>query len=103
MRFHSGFTCLVGSIASYKIYLFLPRLVGEDELPEFEIPEHDSLLVRLMHGGHDLSEEMPGVRLPEPPPRAHVAVHVAVARREHQVDMLGPHNNLLQIGERVNI
>ena len=51
--------------------------------------------MRLVDGGDDLSEEVTSVRLSESSPRPDVAVHVAVARREHQVDVLLPHNHLL--------
>ena len=51
--------------------------------------------MRLVDGGDDLSEEVASVGLPESSPRADVAVHVPVARREHQVDVLLPNNHLL--------
>ena len=53
--------------------------------------------MRLVDGGDDLSEEVASVGLPESSPRADVAVHVPVARREHQVDVLLPNNHLLEM------
>ena len=51
--------------------------------------------MRLVDGCDDLSEEVTSVGLPESSPRSYVAVHVPVARREHQVDVLLPYNHLL--------
>ena len=53
--------------------------------------------MRLVDGGDDLSEEVASVGLPESSPRPYVAVHVAMARREHQVDVLLTNNHLLRI------
>ena len=58
--------------------------------------------MRLVHSGHDLSEEVASVWLPESPPRPHVAVHVAVARGEHQVDVLLTNNHLLEKNKKIN-
>ena len=55
--------------------------------------------MRFVDGGDDLSEEVASVGLPESSPRPYVAVHVAVARREHQVDVLLPNNHLLGIAK----
>ena len=38
-----------------------------------------------MDGRDDLREEVPGVRLLQPPPRPHVGVEVGVGRREEEV------------------
>ena len=55
--------------------------------------------MRLVDGGDDLSEEVTSVGLSESSPRPYVAVHVPVAGREHQVDVLLPNNHLLGIAK----
>ena len=49
-----------------------------------------------MYGPDYLSEEVPGTRLPEPPPGPHVGVEVSVAGRKHQVDVFMTDHHLLE-------
>ena len=47
-----------------------------------------------MDGRHDLPEEPAGLLLPEPPPRPHERVQVRVARREEEVGVPLPNDDL---------
>ena len=53
-----------------------------------------------MHRRDDLREEVPGVRLLEPPPRAHVRVEVGVGRREEEV---GARRRRDHLADRVDV
>jgi hypothetical protein len=78
-----------------------PGLVGEDELPKLEIPEHDPLEMDLVHGGHHLAEELAGHTLAEPAAGPHIRVEVAAAgRRKDQVESLLAHHHLLRQEKR---
>ena len=52
--------------------------------------------MRLVDGGNDLPEEVASVWFTKSSAGSHVAVHVPVARGEHQVDVLLTHHNFLQ-------
>ena len=49
----------------------------------------------LVYSPDYLSEEVPGTRLPQPPPGPDVGVEVSVTRGKHQVDVLMAHHYLL--------
>ena len=55
-----------------------------------------------MHRGHDLTEEMTGRGLPEPPPSPDVGVKISMARGKHQVDVLISDHHLLDQTRGVN-
>lgn len=48
-----------------KLRQHLLLLVGEDELPKLEVPQHYSVLMAYLDSFRYLSEELPGFRLPE--------------------------------------
>ena len=80
-----------------------PWLVGEDKLPQLEIPEDNPLEVDLVYGGHHLAEELAGGSLAQSPSGPHIRVQVpATGRREHQVETLFPHHHLLATTAAVN-
>ena len=54
----------------------------------------------LVHRRDDLREEVPGVRLLQPPPRPHVRVEVGVGRREEEV---GARRRRDDLADRVDV
>jgi hypothetical protein len=62
-----------------------PRLVGEDELPELEVPEDDAVLVADGDGSRRLPEEGPGLGFAQLLARLDVGVEVAVIALEEEV------------------
>lgn len=63
-----------------------PGRVFEDKFAEFEISEHDSLAVAVIHDRDNLAEKFCRFRLFETPSGAHVAVQVTMVTREEGVN-----------------
>lgn len=77
-----------------------PLPVGEDELAQLEVAQHDAVLVAVPHALGHLAEQAARLRLPQPPPGAHVRVQVAVCRREDEVRVLRVQHHLAHAVER---
>lgn len=65
--------------------LFLPRFVGEDKLPELEIPKHDPVIVTSCHSLGRLSEQPPRLGFTQPPARPYVGVQVAMVTFQQEI------------------
>lgn len=65
--------------------IFLPRFIGEDELAELEIPQHNTVLVTSRHSLSRLPEESSRLRFPQSPARSYVGVQVAVVTLQEEI------------------
>lgn len=79
-----------------KVESHSPLRVGEDELPQLEISEHDALVVARSHWLRHLPKEPPRLGLPQPPPVPDVGVQVSVGEWEHQVGELVTQQHLVE-------
>ena len=64
-----------------------PGFIGENEFPEFEIPEDQIVLMTEMNGLGSLLEQSLGFALSEPSPSPDVSVKVAVMTLEQEIPL----------------
>lgn len=62
-------------------------LIGEYELPQFQIPKNDSVFVANLDGLGDLAKQLFGLRFAKSLPRPDVRMQIAVRFREYQVQV----------------
>lgn len=64
---------------------FLPRFIGEDKLPELEVPQHDPVFMTGRNSPGRLPEEPSRLGLAQSPARPYVGVQVAVMALQEEI------------------
>ncbi|GBP51917.1 hypothetical protein EVAR_80011_1 [Eumeta japonica] len=75
---------------------YSPLWIGENELPQLQVPQYDALLVAGGDGFRHLPEEASGFVFPQPLPGPHVRVQIGMRARKDQVNVAVAHEHLVQ-------
>lgn len=73
-----------------------PVSVSEDESAEFQVSQHNSVAMAVLHSVQHLSKQEPRLLLAQALPAADVSVHVAMVTRQEDIHAVLAHHDVQQ-------